>query len=244
MQKRPSSRLLKKDSECFDRLGTSVKYSIISSSASYALRLSKGEPRCFHQPAIILILCLCVLLAGCAVSPQVTKTLRSSIEQELLVRSLDRALATLDIRQFTGKTVTVDFYGLTPDKDFAKEYFIAWLQGHHVRAATDPKEAQLHLKVFASVLGVDQGQSFIGSPSFTVPLIGVVVPEVALFKDVRHSGHAEVEVYTIDTRSGEFVDKSPPAIGEARYDDYTILILINFTRSDVNEKWDWNPGLS
>jgi hypothetical protein len=193
----------------------------------------------------VLILFLFALLAGCAVSTQITNTPRSSIEQRLLVRSLERALATLATQQFKGKTVTVDFYGLTPDKDFAKEFFTAWLQGQHIRTANDPKEAQLRLKVFASVLGVDQGQSFVGAPSFTVPVMGIVVPEIPLFKDVRHSGHSEIEIYTIDAGSGEFVDKSPPAIGEAKYDDYTILIVINFTRSDIDEqKWDWEPGLS
>jgi hypothetical protein len=191
----------------------------------------------------ILILFCCILFAGCAVSMQVTSTQRSTIEQRLLVGSLERALATLDTRLLKGKTVTVDFYGLTPDKDFAKEFFIAWLGEHQVRTVTDPKQAQLNLKVFASALGVDQGQSFIGSPSFTVPLIGIAVPEIALFKDVRHSGHAEVEIYTTKAGSGEFVDKSPPAVGETRYDDYTLLLIINFTRSDAGEqKWEWEPS--
>jgi hypothetical protein len=184
------------------------------------------------------------LLAGCAISTQVTNTQRSSIEQQLLVRSLERALAALDVRQLQGKIVSVDFYGLTPDKDFAKEFFTAWLQGQQIQIATDPKAAQLHLKVFAPVLGVDQGQSFVGSPSFTVPIMGVVVPGIVLFKDVRHTGHAEIEIYTIDAESGKFVDKSPPAIGEARYDDDTVLVIINFTKSDKDkEKWDWEPGL-
>lgn len=180
----------------------------------------------------ILILCVLALLAGCAFSGQVSNTPRSSIEQQLLVRSLERALATLDTKQFQGKIVSVDFYGLTPDKDFAKEFFTAWLQGQGIRLVSNPNEAQLHLKVFASVLGVDQGQSFVGSHSFTVPIRGVVVPEIALFKDVRHTGHAEIEIYTIDAGSGKFVDKSPPAIGEARYDDDTfwwLSILLRVT---------------
>ena len=107
--------------------------------------------------SIILILCILALLAGCGISTQITNTQRSSIEQQLLVRSLERALAALDVRQLRGKIVSVDFYGLTPDKDFAKEFFTAWLQGQQIQIATDPKAAQLHLKVFASVLGVDQG---------------------------------------------------------------------------------------
>jgi hypothetical protein len=189
-------------------------------------------------------LALCpMLLAGCAVTTQITNTQRSSIEQQLLFRSFERALATLNTQEFKGKTVTVDFYGLTPDRDFAKEFFTAWLQAQKVQIVTDPKQAQLRLKVFAPVLAVDQGQSFVGTPSFLVPLIGFAVPEIALFKDVRHSGHAEVEIYTIDAANGQFVAKTPTVTGHAQYDDYTLLIVVHFTRSDMeNPKWDWEPG--
>jgi hypothetical protein len=115
-------------------------------------------------------LALCsVLLAGCAVTTQISSTPRSSIEQELLVTSLERGLASFDTQRLKGAAVIVDFYGLTPDKDFAKEFLTAWLQAHQVQIVTDPKQAQLHLKVFAPVLGVDQAQSFIGAPAFTVP---------------------------------------------------------------------------
>ena len=95
------------------------------------------------------IACLLTLLADCATSTQVGTTARSSIEQRLLTSSFEQSLATMDTHEFKGKTVTVDFYGLTSDKDFAKEFFTAWLQGQQVQIATDPKQAQLHLKVFA-----------------------------------------------------------------------------------------------
>jgi len=160
-----------------------------------------------------------------------------------LITSFERALATLDTHEFTGKTVTVDFFGLTADKDFAKELFTAWLQEQQVQVTTDPKQAQLHLKVFAPVLAVDQGDSFVGAPAFTVPVLGFVMPEISLFKNSRHSGHAAVEVFAIDSDTGKFVDKTPPAIGETNYNDYTVLILIHFTRSDMEtRKWDWQPG--
>jgi hypothetical protein len=136
--------------------------------------------------------------------------------------------------------VTVDFYGLTPDKDFAKEFLIAWLQAHQVHIVNDPKEAQLRVKVFAPVLGVDQAQSFIGTPSFTVPFLGVTIPEIPLFRDVRHVGHAALESYTLEEDGGKFLDRSPTAMGQSTYDDYTVLIIIHFTRSDMEKsKWDW-----
>src|SRR2546422_407198 len=82
---------------------------------------------------------LLTLLTGCATTNQVSNTARSSIEQRLLISSFEQALATLDTHEFKGKTVTVDFYGLTSDKDFAKEFFTAWLQGQQVQIATDPQ---------------------------------------------------------------------------------------------------------
>ena len=68
------------------------------------------------------------LIAGCAVSAQITNTPRSAIEQQLLVRALERAVAAIDTQQFKEKTVAVEFSGLTPDKDFARSFFTAWLQ--------------------------------------------------------------------------------------------------------------------
>jgi len=182
-------------------------------------------------------------LAGCAATAQITNTQRSSIEQELLVRALERAMAGLDTQNVKGKTAWVDFYGLTPDKDFAKEYFTAWLQGQGVRIPTDPKLAQVRLKVFASVLAVDQGQSFVGAPAFTVPIIGIGVPEIAVFKNIEHSGHAEIKISITDNQTGEFIGESAPAVGEAQHDDYTVLIVVHFTRSDLEkERWDLGPS--
>src|SRR5207245_10295323 len=119
-----------------------------------------GNITMLPAPPRILILCLFVLLTGCAVSTQISNSPRSSIEQRLLVRSFERALATLDTQEFKGKTASVDFYGLTGDKDFTKEFLIAWLQEHQVQIATDPKQAQLHLKVFTHILSVDNELTF------------------------------------------------------------------------------------
>ena len=102
-----------------------------------------------------------------------TKTSRSSIEQQLLVSSLERGFDRLNTQRLNGASVSVEFFGLTPDKDFAKEFLIAWLQAHQVQIVTEPRQAQVRLKVFAPVLAVDQAQSFVGAPSFTVPFLGV-----------------------------------------------------------------------
>ena len=177
-----------------------------------------------------------ISLAGCATAVQITHTARSTVEQRLLVRSLERALGSFNTGELQGKTVVIDFYGLTADKDFAKEFFTAWLQAQQVRVASDAQKAQLHLKVFAHVLGVDQGGAFVGIPALTAPVLGFTVPELSLYKSVTHQGRADVQIYTLDEGSGQFVSKTSVGNGEASYNEYTILILIHFVRTDLDEK--------
>ena len=78
------------------------------------------------------------LMSACAVSTQITSTPRSSLEQRLLVRALERAIAGLDAQQFKGKTAAIDFFGLTADRDFAKEFVTAWFQSQGVRSPRTP----------------------------------------------------------------------------------------------------------
>jgi hypothetical protein len=90
---------------------------------------------------------------------------------------------------------------------------------------------------------VDRGHSFIGAPSSSVPLVGFVVPEISLFRDVKHSGHAEVKVFASDTETGQFISESELAGGKSNHDDFTLLIVIHFTRTDLEEEeWDLGNG--
>jgi hypothetical protein len=114
------------------------------------------------------------------------------------------------------------------------------LQAHQVQIVTEPRQTQVRLKVFAPVLAVDQAQSFVGAPSFTVPFLGITMPEIPLFRTIRHSGHVALETYFIDEDSGTLIEKGATAIGHSEYNDYTILILLHFTNTDLEkDKWDW-----
>ena len=181
------------------------------------------------------LLITAVFLASCAIPAKVTTTKRSSIEQLLLVRSLERAVARLDFEPFAGKSITVDAYGLTEDRDFAKEYVTIKLQEHKVRVAADPARADLRLKIFVSTLGVDRRDRLVGIPAFQAPVVDAPFPEIALFKSVHNRGRAELQVYSIDNQSKEFVRKSKETEGEANYDDYTVLFVIDFNFNDLDE---------
>jgi hypothetical protein len=64
-----------------------------------------------------------------------------------------------------------------------------------------------------------------------------------LFKDIKHSGHAALVGYTLEEDGGKFLDKSPIGTGRADYDDYTVLIVLHFSKSDIGKQtWGWEPN--
>lgn len=163
-----------------------------------------------------------------------TATARSSIEQRLLARSLERAVARIDVDAFQGKRVFLDLAGLTPDQAYARTYVGAELRQRGVQIVGDPTEAEVRIQVMAAGLGVDQGETLIGIPATVVPLLGVPIPEIALFKWVRHRGVTEVKFYAHDNRDGRPFEATPTAIGRSRYSQFTILAIVRFTSHDLD----------
>ncbi|MFC1580342.1 hypothetical protein ACFL4N_05455 [Thermodesulfobacteriota bacterium] len=163
-------------------------------------------------------------------------TSRSSLEQELLVRSLERALFNIDVSLFVGKKVFFELHALTGDQGFAKEFLTAWLEKNAVKVAKDQKEADFRFKVFANILGVDQYLTLLGIGASQVPVVGFPFPEIALYKHVRNRGRSEIQIYAFDPKTGDFLDEVPVGSGTAKYDSYTLLIFISFTVSDLNKK--------
>lgn len=141
----------------------------------------------------------------------------------------------MDLARLNGKRINLDVYGLTGDRDFARELLAANLGEKGVRVAHPAETADINVKIFINALAVDQDDSLIGIPAFTAPLIGSPVPEVALFKAVRNRGHAELQLFVFDEISGNFVERSPRAVGRAKYDEYTVAVWINFTVNDLDE---------
>jgi hypothetical protein len=178
---------------------------------------------------------LALLVAGCS-TRQFTISERSAVEQELIVRALERAVARLDTHALAGHRVTLDLHGLTKDAAFAKAFVGARLAARGVTVAADAAHADRRLEVFASILGIDRGESFLGIPAVQVPVFAVPIPEIPIFKWVRNRGRAEVQVYAYDAASGRFVDRIPDGVGRSKFDEFTLLLVLSFSVSDLDER--------
>ena len=165
-------------------------------------------------------------------------TQRSSIEQQLLVRSLARAVARLDSERYIGERVHLALFTLTDGnvEAFATQFVKVRLAEQGVCIVSDGEVADLQLTIFASVLSVDQRETLIGLPSFIFPVVGTTVPELALYKSVQNQGQTQLQIYAFDSHTGSFVGKTAISVGQAAYDQYKILVVINFTISDISEQ--------
>jgi hypothetical protein len=179
------------------------------------------------------------LLGGCSLASQLPPTQPPGVTQQLLIRSLERALGQLDLSRLQGREVAVDVFVMVGAQGFVnhafvKEFCTAWFQTHGVR--TVPSAPDLRVKLFASVLGTDMDSTLIGIPSFQVPVVNVPFPEIALFKWQRNRGQAEVRIYEFDAKTDAVVGSQPPGVGRAKYDNFTVLLIIGWTVEDTEKR--------
>jgi hypothetical protein len=184
----------------------------------------------------VLVVSVLFGVCGCTTVKQ-TGTTRSSVEQRLLVRSLERAVAQLDTTAFAQRRIDVRLYALTTDQTFAQEFVTSRLELRGVRVARGGEPADMTLKIFASALAVDTDSTLFGVPAMAIPVIGIPIPEIALFKAERSRGHAEVQLYAYDD-DGRFLGALPGGFGEVRYRRFTVLIVISFSGGDLGDPLD------
>ena len=147
--------------------------------------------------AALFALAASIMGAGCT-TVHITATPRSSVEQRLIVRSLERAVARLEPAPLAGRTVRLEVFGLTDDRAFAEEFAKAQLEARGIRIARGSDAPEVILRMFLAALAVDTAQTLLGLPTMQVPVLPVPIPELALFKWERSSGHAKVHVFRYD----------------------------------------------
>ena len=177
---------------------------------------------------------LAVLLGGCSLASSIGTTAPTGITQQLLIRSLERALSDLDLARLQGGPVGLEVTVHAGNEAFVKDFVTTWLKAHGVRPVGDA--SSLKVKMFVSVYGTDRDQTLIGVPAFQAPVVNMAVPELALFKWVRNRGQAELRLWAFDAKGDTVVDAPAPGIGRAKYDDLTLLLFIGFTLSDVDRR--------
>jgi hypothetical protein len=175
-----------------------------------------------------------LVLAGCSMASSTAATAPAGVTQQLLIRSLERALADVDRSKIGSRPVALEVAVHAGNEGFVKDFVTTWLKAHGVRVGGDSPE--MKLKMFVSVFGTDHDQTLIGVPAFQAPVVNVPVPELALFKWVRNRGQTELRLWAFEPKSDTIVEAPTPGIGRSKYDDFTVLLFFGFSLTDVNKR--------
>jgi hypothetical protein len=183
---------------------------------------------------VVSAILLGALVGGCTYAAQLKPTDPTAVTQQLVMRSLERAVARLDVERYRGRRAALEVFAAAGNLALTKAFVGAWLEEHGVHVTTTGPD--LTFRVLVSALGMDQGATLIGIPAFQAPIVNVPFPEIALFKWVRNRAMTELSLYAFDAHTGAFIEKDRPEAGRAKRDDFTVLLVIGFTVTDVDKR--------
>jgi hypothetical protein len=181
---------------------------------------------------VVIGLVLSMVVSGCALSYETTKSPRAPSEQLLLAQSLRRSLIETVLPLRAGQTIAVETVGLTADQAFVSSLIEKWLSRGGLLLPKDGKEA-LIAKVTLDAFGTLQDQTFFGIPPIGGGFIPLSLPELTFYKAVRQRGHARLSIDFVEKSTGRLVSSTPLHEGNAYYNQYTFLFAFNATRTDL-----------
>jgi hypothetical protein len=207
----------------------------------------------FMNASFVLSLIVTALLMGCALEQEISRTPRTAVEQVLLTQAVEQALVNLKVHLPEGVNVDVDATGLESDRSrlhmtnadrgaidrpsrdifYVRDIVAAELGRRGYRVSARDTESPYLVRVMAESFGTMQGTVFVGMPPVQSVLIPFSLPELTLYKQQSQSGYARLHLDVYDNRTGEFLGSSPKLVGRAYYNQYTVLILITWNRTDV-----------
>lgn len=207
----------------------------------------------FMKVSLLFLMILKASLMGCALEQEISRTPRTAVEQVLLTQAVEQALVNLKVQLPEGVNVDVDATGLESDRSrlrmtnadlgaidrpsrdifYVRDIVAAELGRRGYRVSARDTESPYLVRVMAESFGTMQGSVFFGMPPVQSVLIPFSLPELVVYKQQSQSGYARLHLDVYDNRTGEFLGSSPKLVGRAYYNQYTVLILITWNRTDV-----------
>ena len=175
----------------------------------------------------IVILILGFFLSSCSTTRYITQTKRSVIEQLLLTKSIDKAVAKIDGFKIQGSKVYIEIVSLAPaEENYLRKAVSLWfLQNKAVVVETKDK-ADYIASILVKSVGTDKiDTNYLGIPSLPVPFVGIFTPEVEILASKHQKGYTEMQITLCYASTGEFIYKTKPLIGKTHFSTYKIFLI-------------------
>jgi hypothetical protein len=191
---------------------------------------------------VILSAALLLVLAACN-SRRETDPPRSASEQLLFSTAADRAADKLTFNLQPGTKVFIDASYV---EGTDSKYLISALRDRVARKGgdlmDDKGKAELLIEPRIGALSVDRDRTLFGLPAIPVPLVGIEVPEIAIFKRSYQQGVVKLAATTYDPKTGLMVQSLDPVYAFSNRRDWTFLIFFSWSTTDLmpdDDKKDW-----
>ena len=185
------------------------------------------------RAVILAIVSLC--LAGCS-SRLVTHTSRSAIEQMLLTRAVDKALAKFSLAKLNGAKVFMDGTNLAAvDAPYIKTAARARLSELGATLVAEAGDADLIVEIACGALGTEFKTGTVGLPPLPVPNSPIPLPEISLYKSSERTGIVKLLIFV--HAKGRFVAANHYYAKADRSESFVFWWRLQ-SRDDVREGWE------
>ncbi|MBT3201824.1 MAG: hypothetical protein HN350_18130 [Phycisphaerales bacterium] len=173
--------------------------------------------------------------SGCS-NRTYSSTPRTAIEQLLLTRAVDLAMAKFDMPELANKKVFIDFTNL---KCYDVEYVKLAVRNRISQAgsqlAPSVETADLTVEVATGALALEYKNSVIGMPALPVPNSPVPMPAMPLYRSTEQTAIIKMLIFVHD--SGKFV-ASHTYYAKADRDERFIMQWRSSKHDDVRTGWE------
>jgi hypothetical protein len=179
-----------------------------------------------------------VFVGGCTLV-RTSDPARTATEQLLISTAADHAMQSQSLDRFAGQKVFLD---TTYFDSYDPKYAMGTIRDALCRAGALLQEnitnSDIVIEVRAGALSTDSSTWLLGIPSTSVPTLvagSLAIPEIAPYKASHDRGVARILLLAYGTKSREHIYSSGAMDGKSYKNDYKLLWVISWTRTDVPE---------
>jgi hypothetical protein len=155
----------------------------------------------------------------------------------LLSEALENGAERLSVGLPAGSSVVLDTSALVPGQGYIRDVLTGWLGKQGIIVKKEEKEATYRVQVIVQSFGPSRNVRIVGFAGGQAQawLLGIRVPELALYKRDTHRGYARFYLNIYDEATGEYLSSTRKYIGTASRQKFTYFFIFHTERSDIKK---------
>ncbi len=173
----------------------------------------------------------CSLPTGRPTDPKTTR--EQTLISEALEKSADKALLGLP----PGTPIFVETTGLTQDHPYVGHVIEGWLGRQGLDICDTKEEATHRARVIVQSIGPSRNTKILGiaGGDANTGLIGISLPEIALYKRAVTKGYVRFYLDVYETSTGKYVQTTEHYTKAVSHKSYTLFFFITWQKTSVED---------